>query len=325
MNWKLKAHALAVLSRIPGGRRVYHRLQGWLGTNRLRVDESVRRSLDVVRLIREAGGSEQGATVLEVGTGWWPFVPFVLSLAGAGRVVTFDVNPWLTERHALATYRALGGQLELIAAELGLDAARVRARYERVPPGAHGLNELLGPLGVDYRCPADARRTGLADAAVDVVCSSNVLEHVPPEVLRGIHEESFRVLRPGGVAVHRFNPQDHFSHVDRSITGVNFLRFSERQWHWYGGSGLSYHNRLRCVQHRRLLAEAGFDIRIDRVRVEEAALRAIRDGTLPLDPAFAPFSPEELAAEYMWLVGRRPAAAAPPAPCEGPACCRQGA
>lgn len=35
MNWRMKAHLLAVLSRLPAGRKAYHRLQRVAGTNRL--------------------------------------------------------------------------------------------------------------------------------------------------------------------------------------------------------------------------------------------------------------------------------------------------
>ena len=49
---------------------------------------------------------------------------------------------------------------------------------------------------IDY----DGATIPLPDASVDVVFSSNVLEHVPD--LTRIHAESRRVLRPGGICVH---------------------------------------------------------------------------------------------------------------------------
>ena len=38
MNWKIKAHSLAVLSRLPAGRQMYHWLQRCAGTNKLQVE-----------------------------------------------------------------------------------------------------------------------------------------------------------------------------------------------------------------------------------------------------------------------------------------------
>src|SRR5437660_1262474 len=106
MNWKVKAHAMALLSRAPGGKRLYHLLQRCLGSNALNTPEATRRAVEIVRLMAEAGKRPHGATFVEIGTGWRPFVPFILYLAGAERVITFDINPWLTGAYAFETYRA---------------------------------------------------------------------------------------------------------------------------------------------------------------------------------------------------------------------------
>jgi SAM-dependent methyltransferase len=305
MNWKLKAHALAVISRLPGGKRVYHRLQSWLGTNKLDADEYLRRALEVVELVRESGANPFQGTYLEIGTGWRPFVPFLLYLVGAERILTFDINPWLNLAYARQTHESLAERLPLIAERLALPLAEIRQRYDATLPHVHSLAELLKACRIEYRCPGDARQTGLADESVDFVCSSNVLEHVPPDVLRAIHEESLRILKPGGVAIHRFNPADHFSFVDKSITSVNFLRYSPEQWRWYGGSGLAYHNRLRCVQYEDMVKRVGFSVVASRVRMDQDALTALRKGEVPLHTDFRQFAPEELAGEYMWLVGKK--------------------
>lgn len=305
MNWKLKAHAMAVLSRIPGGRTIYHFLQRLLKTNRLDPEEGVQRSLEVIDLLNRAGGSPRGALVLEIGTGWRPFLPLTLFLAEARRIITMDVNPWLTESYARETYRGMEAHLPKIAERIGAPVEHIEERYASLAAGSNSLLAFLAAAGIDYRYPGDARRTGLEEGSVDLVCSSNVLEHVRPDTIREIHAESCRILRPGGLAIHRFNPGDHFASVDRSITKSNFLRFSERQWRWYGGSGLSYHNRLRCVEHRELLRAAGFEIVAEDVRVDQRAVEAIQKGMLPVHADFSGLSPEQLAADYMWLVGRK--------------------
>jgi predicted SAM-dependent methyltransferase len=309
MNWKLKAHTLAVLSRLPGGRRAYHCLQRWLGTNKLDVEDYLDHGLDIVELIQAQDRVVKGGTFLEIGTGWRPFAPFILYLAGAERIITVDVNPWLTHAYAVETFRALGPRLGAIAERLGLDANEVQRRYHAARPHAGNLTDLLRAFHVEYRYPADARCTGLADQSVDFVFSSNVLEHVEPESLRAIHRESFRVLKANGLAIHRVDLKDHYCLVDPSITSVNFLQYSEKQWRWYGGSGLAYHNRLRGVQHRRMLEEAGFGILSDRMRLSARSdlrsLDAIRSGHQPIHAEYAGFSPEELAAGYMWIVGGR--------------------
>lgn len=69
-----------------------------------------------------------------------------------------------------------------------------------------------------------AAATGFADGAFDVVTSTMLLHEMPPPVIREVIAESFRVLEPGGVAVHLdFLPPDdpflqfvHYGHGRRN-------------------------------------------------------------------------------------------------------------
>jgi SAM-dependent methyltransferase len=264
------------------------------------------RAFELVELVLESGATLQGAQVLEVGTGWRPVVPFVVFLGGASKVVTVDVNPWLTLAYARETWLALEPFLDEIADRCGTSVAEVRSRYARLSLEAQSVQQFLAPAGIDYRYPADARSTGLPERSMDLVVSSNVLEHIPADIQLEIHRESRRILKPGGLAVHRFNPQDHYSTVDRSITFGNFLQYSKQEWHWYGGSGLAYHNRLRSRDYRDLFQQAGFESVVDRQRVDQRTLQAIQTGTLKVHEEFSGYTPEELSVDYMWLSCRKP-------------------
>ena len=75
-------------------------------TNRLNLAESLSRCVDIIDLRSGKPGMTQSrGTVVEIGTGWRPFLPFILSLLGAERVITIDVHPWLTSDYALETHR----------------------------------------------------------------------------------------------------------------------------------------------------------------------------------------------------------------------------
>ncbi len=310
MSWKLKAHCLAILSRVPGGRSLYHHLQQWAGTNRLQLQRDLDRAFELVDLILQSGQTIENRTCLEVGTGWRPIVPYVLVLGGAKQVITVDVNPWLTSSYARETWLALEDRLEEIAAHCHVPFGDVQLRYEAMSRNiaSSNLEQLLRPMQIQYVYPGDARETGMPTDSCDFVLSSNVLEHIPRDIQLEIHRESLRVLRPEGLAVHRFNPQDHYSTVDSTITNGNFLRFSEKEWHWYGGSGLSYHNRLRSPDYKEMFQQAGFDVLVCRERVDNVTLEAIKTNRLPVHSEFAKYSPEELAVDYMWVVGQKPSA-----------------
>lgn len=305
MSWKLKAHTLALLSRIPAGRTLYHTLQKCAGTNRLNVRRDLDRAFELVDLVHQIDGTVEGAECLEIGTGWRPFVPFVLALGGAKRVITIDVNPWLTADYAVETWKSLELFLPEIAANCRLPEHEVWDNYRAVPRNARTLTDIFQPLHIEYIYPGDARATGLPAGSMDLVLSSNVLEHIPLDIQTEIHRESLRILRPNGLAVHRFNPQDHYATVDSAITHANFLRFSTRQWHWLGGSGLAYHNRLRSRDYREMFAKVGLSIEICRERIDQRSLEAIRTGALPVHADFQAYTPEELAVDYLWTVCRK--------------------
>lgn len=309
MSWKLKAHALAVLSRIPAGQKLYHSLQRVAGTNRIQPRRDLNRAFELVDLIHQSGGTIEGAACLEIGTGWHPYVPFVLALGGARRVLTYDVNPWLTFPYALETWKSLELYLPEIAAKCGRPEHEVWDLYRSVPENAQSIQDLFDSLCIQYLCPADARATGLPTSSMNLVVSSNVLEHIPLEIQSEIHCETFRVLKPGGLSVHRFNPQDHYSTVDASITHANFLKYSSKQWHWLGGSGLAYHNRLRSPEYRRLFEDARLSIEIFRERIDQRSLDEIQSGKLTVDKEFQQFTPEELAVDYIWVAARKPVVA----------------
>jgi len=306
MSWKLKAHTLALLSRLPAGKSLYHLLQKCAGTNRINVRRDLNRAFELVDLVYQANGTVEGANCLEVGTGWRPFVPFVFALGGARQVTTVDVNPWLTSSYAIETWKSLELFLPEIAAHCQVPEHEIWDRYRKVSRQPKTMEEIFSSLQIEYVYPGDARQTGLPENSIDLVFSSNVLEHIPREIQTEIHRESARILKPGGLTVHRFNPQDHYATVDSSITHANFLRYSDDQWHWLGGSGLSYHNRLRSRDYQEIFNEAGLDIEICRVRVDQRSLKAIQSGELPVHPEFAGYTPDELAADYLWMVCRKP-------------------
>ena len=146
--------------------------------------------------------------------------------------------------------------------------------------------------------PCDACHTNLADASFNYVVSSNVLEHIPPDIIRGILKESRRILKPEGLHLHHINPGDH-SAFDPHVTTVNFLRYSPRAWYLLGGSGIAYHNRLRCTDYIKLLEDGGFRV-VHQIRaVDQKALELLRSGTMNVHKDFMGYSSEELACDLI--------------------------
>jgi SAM-dependent methyltransferase len=242
-----------------------------------------------IELLREAGCSLHGATVLEVGSGWRPIIPLLFSLAGAARVVLVDSQRLMDAPTFAGTARNLAAGASFIAARLGLEEAAVRTALADPP---HDLGESLRRFRFEYQAPCNIISAPLEDGQFDVVTSRAVLEHVPPHVLRPLLGRTFRLLRPGGWACHAVDNSDHWSHsrADRRLSRVNFLRYSDRFFgflNWF--NPLDYQNRLRHPEYAALLRELGFDVVIARSKPDPKALADLK--TLPLAPRFRAFAP----------------------------------
>jgi SAM-dependent methyltransferase len=313
MNWLVKSAILQTLSRVPIGTRLYRVLQETTGSARLDMGTYWPPRSKLFQLMVDNGVSFQGRRVLEIGTGWHPVLPLVFYLVGAAEVITLDLNPWLTQPSLLETFEkvlTILPQLPLSWVADGaagmeqraqqLQAVLAQAQSDR----SRSVRDLLSLLHIQYWCPADAARLPVGDGDLDCVVHSDVFEHIPPSVIVAVLAESHRVIKAGGIHAARIIPGDHFAEMG-DITAVNFLRYSPRYWHWLGGSGLAYHNRLRGVDYLNHFEAAGFEILIYLPEVDEVAQQALQERRVKPSAEFAAYSTEQLACSRIYVIGRK--------------------
>jgi SAM-dependent methyltransferase len=96
--------------------------------------------------------------------------------------------------------------------------------------------------------------------SIDYCWSNAVLEHIPAAQFEQMAYEIFRVLKPGGISVHRVDLKDHLG------GGLNNLRFSAATWEspLFRSSGF-YTNRIRYSEMVALFEGAGLVCRTPRV------------------------------------------------------------
>ena len=310
MHWRIKALLQNVVAGLPPGLSylVYYRIQRAFG--RLRTVNPARHfgnCADIIRHFRAQGCGIEGKTFLEVGTGRTVNVPLGLWLCGAERVVTVDLNPYLRGELVVESLRYLRehrGELEALFSGIA-DPEVFHCRVDRLLEAPESLDAVLALANIEYRAPADATTLPLPNGGVDFHYSSNVFEHVSPEIIRGILLEARRVLAPGGLFLHRMDLSDHFSHTDPSISTVNFLRFNERRWGRLAGNRYMYHNRLRAYEYYDLFAEEGAVILDADEHVDERSAGLLAEG-FPVDARFSGHSPRELAVIYLTITGMFP-------------------
>lgn len=298
MIWEAKAAIQFSLSRLPFGRSAYRMLQDITGSGRLDIHDQYAKKSRFVRWALDHGLSVEGKGFLEIGTGWHPILPVLLHILGAEQTVTIDLNPWLSPRSLADTLEGFESISGRVSADFSLSEDAVREKLKPMLRLSRGGNtpvaEVLRAGNIDYRMPCGASDTGFAPQTFDNVISSNVLEHLPPGVIGEMIVESRRILRAGGIHLHHVNPGDHYSD-DKRVSTANFLRYSPRAWYYIGGSGLAYHNRLRCVDYIRMLERAGFRILEDRTSVDPRALEEISTEGLKIHDDYKSYDAEELA------------------------------
>ncbi len=302
MRWQIKWAKNAAFGLLPFSgtlRRMKRRLRPYQTTI---ASWTLEEGLRQVDLLREVGCELRGAQILEVGTGWQPIIPLLFSLAGASRVVMIDSQRLMDAHTFGGTVQNLVAHAPLISSRLGIDEGTIRD--ELAKPTAD-LNSLLQKFRLEYSAPCELSSFGLEKQSFDVITSRAVLEHVPPAGLTQLLGSVLHLLKPGGWTCHAIDNSDHWSHNDKRISRVNFLRYSDRWFNFLNRfNPLDYQNRLRHSEYEAMFLNLGFEIVISRSDPEPKALAELK--TLPLAPRFQEFKPEDLASLDSYFVARRP-------------------
>jgi SAM-dependent methyltransferase len=305
MDWRLKAGLQAILSVAPAGRQLNFLLSRSVGG--FRKDTSVagvsRWGLEMIASLRQQGFRVDGSIVLEVGTGWHPTMPLLFSSLGAAQVFTYDITKHVTSQLALTTLTAFVRAFDEISRKAGVPVSRLEDWRRGLKLHA-GVGELMRSARIAYIAPGDATRTGLGSCSVDLVFTRGVLEHVPVPVAQALVREAHRVLKPSGFMYHRIGLQDHYAGFDKSISMVNFLKYSDVVWGILGQNRIHYQNRLRCSQFLDTMSQAGFRILWKNPRVDEPSLRALR--RMRVNDRYKGFLPEDLATHLLAVIAAKP-------------------
>ncbi|MEL6522630.1 MAG: class I SAM-dependent methyltransferase [Pseudomonadota bacterium] len=253
--------------------------------------------LDQIHLLQENGLELEGADILEIGTGWYPVIPLMLRLAGARHVYLSDTHRLLDAETLAVAQNFLLLRAGDLAERLNLSEDEVRSVLDAGHSGP--LETRLADLGMSYHINLDYARV---DWKADAIISHTVMEHIPPADIRRLLMEGRAVLNPGGLMSHGIDHSDHRAHGDRSLSRVDFLRYSDRAWRWLCLNPQDYTNRLRHADYVAMVRDAGFDVLFERALVDEGALKDISD--LRLNARFAFHNPEDLAGLWSHIVAR---------------------
>jgi hypothetical protein len=305
MHWRVKGLVQKALSHIPGGVCLNDHLQQRFGALR-HFERNVASKVEdwnlSIRYLQSVDFNVRDATLVEIGTGWYPTLPICFRLAGVKRVVSYDICRHMDATLTFRMLAELEGHIPSIAKASRTPEQEVQARY-RTLLNAKDLDSLLKQAQLEYYAPTDARATSLLPNSVDLVFSNTVMQQVPTEVIRGLMRESMRILRPGGLSLHNVGCNDQYAFMDRRISFVNFLQYSESQWRKWNNS-LQYQNRLRAPEFLMLAADAGLEVIYKQTAVRPGTREAL--ATLEIAPEFHQFSLEDMAITTVDFISKKP-------------------
>jgi len=296
MQWRPKALMQKSLGFIPFGNIIHYKLQRCFGVLRTPEDECTKKISDwkiMLTHFKDNHIAIENASLVEIGSGWYPTFPICLYLLGAKTVYTYDLNRYMKIDLTQTCIEVLGENLSIIR-NFSPDPHNVTRRYASLSElFSETKNIATATEGViQYNAPANAANTGLPKDSIDIVYSNSVLEHIPRPVIVDIMKEAWRVVKPTGFMFHSVNCGDHYAYVDSSISQLNYLQYSDAEWKKWNNDFL-YQNRMRCDEFIVLAKAVGFKIIINTAKATDIRLKQLAE--LPrIAKEFSGYKPEEL-------------------------------
>lgn len=308
MNWRWKSRIQNAVASLPMSNAIYYAIQrttGSLRPGRHNPLEWFKAAVNLLTWANSTGQTISGKRFLEVGTGRRLDIPTALWLSGAGKIVTVDLNRYLSgallaesneyvRQHRDETLKLFGEQAQ---------TPQFQERFQQLLNFSGDLDAFLKMTNIEYLAPMDATALPVPDHSFDFHISYTVLQHIPGDVILKLLAEARRILVPQGLLIHLIDLSDMFSHDDKSITEINFLQFSEKEWEKLAGNKFMYHNRLRVYDYLELFRRAGMKVLKQKQTTDERALRILKNGDFQLDHHFQAARPEELAVGRLRVLG----------------------
>lgn len=244
-----------------------------------------------------------GGTVLDIGTGWFHHDAFLLHLVGDYRIYLFDIDDKATLTYISNYLENLLGNCELISSELEIDPTEARAKLERLL--ALGSREEIYEACDFVPCiTRSVTKPFLPEESIDFMVSNCVLNHIPPNVLKGELDTLRLMLKPEGRMYHLLGHDDHWTFHDPSVNRFNYYRYSDRYYRLFFETKLEYQNRLVKQEWLRVFDQAGLDVEDYWPLINDVSRREIAE--LPkIDERFARYPMEELAIIHSYVLLRK--------------------
>jgi hypothetical protein len=238
-------------------------------------------------------------TFLELGTGWHPIMPLLFSLENAKEVSTADLNFHVRKENALRLISFFENRKKqnffienniIINEKRWQQLLKVKSELQQSSsPSLLKLNDLFSKMYIKFYV-GDAAKLNFDNKNFDVCFSVNTLEHIYQPMLQDILSNYVQHTKATAYHLHVIDMNDHFSHIDASISKYNYLQYSKEQWKIIDNN-LQPQNRLRITDFEKIWQQINLNV------ICEMAMPAELDSfnTIILHPDFKTIDAERCA------------------------------
>ena len=124
---------------------------------------------------------------------------------------------------------------------------------------ANSLYEIKDKFNINYLAPTSTRELISKKLKFDLVMSTNTLEYFKVSELKSLIADMNVLLNDKAIISSIIDYSDHYSHTDKNISPLNFLKYSDEEWEKFNNKYL-YQNRLRHLDYKDLFLQNSFRI-----------------------------------------------------------------
>ncbi|BAO75037.1 class I SAM-dependent methyltransferase [Winogradskyella sp. PG-2] len=285
MNFKYKCYIQRFFSTIPNGEKLNYLFQKNI-TKTLPVSDS-KFLFKVEMAIRHKDNFKKFNSIenpannyYEFGAGWDLIIPIAISHLGY-EVDVIDIRKLLINdlvKDSIERFNNPNFNHPL--------------KIVKKSPLKKDLSNLKEDFGLSYYAPEDARQTKYDDNHFDFSSSTSTMEHIPPNDILKILNETYRIMKKGGVLSMDIDYIDHWAYFDSNISYYNFLKYSSEEWKKFNPD-LNYQNRLRHSDYMKIISQTPFEVVKNKPRLpNELQRNALRN--LKLADMYKNYSYEDI-------------------------------
>ncbi len=256
------------------------------------------------KIIQEQNIDPKNKIFFELGTGWIPYTSIQLSLMGAKKVYTQDINCLLTNEVVFELLKIILSNVDKGSSpNFDQDKIDKIKKFENIKNFSY--EELFKDLNIIYLSKSKSDVINIENNSVDFYYSRSVLEHITKNSLIDIIYEGKRILKNNGLFISKIDLSDHFAKKNNKLSQINFLRFSNFLWEILCKNSPNFTNRLRISDYKREFQSSGMFLVSEDSKVNMECLSDLEKGRFKVHKDFFDYNFEDLATTSSFIIYKK--------------------